>query len=239
MTVAEIVVIVFLAALLQSLSGFGFAIVVMPLITLLLGMHTAAPTVALIALTAYTVNVVRYRHGIDRGEVLRLAAASAIGVPLGIWVLSNVDEAVVKRFLGAILIAYSTYALWQPAAGRTVPAWWVYPAGFFAGCLGGAYNTPGPPVILYGSLRCLPRDEFRAVLQALFLASGLMVVASHLVAGHVTGTVVRYYVYALPALAAGILAGAIIDRRVDHDMFRRLVTAMILMLGIVLLLGIA
>jgi uncharacterized protein len=239
MTIAAIIAVVFLAALLQSLSGFGFAIIVMPLVTLLLGLHTAAPTVALVAVTAYAVNVVRYRHGIDRGEVLRLAAASAVGVPLGIWALKNVDEALVKRLLGAILVAYSAYALWRPATGRAAPAWWVYPAGFFAGCLGGAYNTPGPPVILYGSVRRWPRDEFRAVLQALFLASGLMVVAGHLVAGHVDGTVVRYYACALPALALGIAAGAAVDRRVDHEMFRRLVSAMILGLGVVLLLRIA
>ncbi|MBN1658840.1 MAG: sulfite exporter TauE/SafE family protein [Anaerolineae bacterium] len=239
MTIAVIVAIVFVAALLQSLSGFGFAIMIMPLVTLLLGLHTAAPVVALIALTAYAVNVVRYRHGIDRAEVLRLAAAAAIGVPLGIWALANVDEALVKRILGAILIGYGAYALWQPATARAAPAWWVYPAGFCAGCLGGAYNTPGPPVILYGSLRRWPRDEFRAVLQALFLASALMVVAGHLVAGHVTGTVVRYYLAALPSLGAGIVAGALLDRRVDHAMFRRLVTAMILLLGVVLLLGIA
>lgn len=239
MTVAAIIALVFLAALLQSLSGFGFAIIVMPLVTLLLGLHTAAPTVALIALTVYAINVVRYRQGIDRREVVRLAAAAALGVPLGIWALANVDEAMVKRILGAILIAYSAYSLRRPATQRVAPGWWVYPAGFCAGCLGGAYNTPGPPVILYGSLRRWPREEFRAMLQALFLISALMVVGGHVVAGHVTGTVLRYYVYALPALAAGILAGARLDRRVDREMFRRIVTAMILMLGIVLLLGIA
>lgn len=239
MTVAAIVAIVFVAAVMQSLSGFGFAIVVMPLVTLLLGLQTAAPTVALIALTSYVINVVRYRHGIDRGQVLRLTAAAALGVPLGIWALSSVDETLVKRLLGVILIAYSAYSLWRPLSERAAPGWWVYPAGFLAGCLGGAYNTPGPPVILYGSLSGMPRDRFRAVLQTLFLASGLMVATGHLVAGHVTANVVHYYVYALPALVAGVLAGARVDRNIDRAMFRRLVTVLILVLGLVLLLGIA
>ena len=68
MTAAFIAAVVFVAALLQSLSGFGFAIIIMPLVTLVLGLHTAAPMVALTALTVYTINVVRFRRAIDAQE---------------------------------------------------------------------------------------------------------------------------------------------------------------------------
>jgi uncharacterized protein len=71
MTTLLIVAIVFVAAILQSLSGFGFAVLVMPLITLVLDLHTAAPLVALAGLTAYAINLVRFRRAISLGEVLR------------------------------------------------------------------------------------------------------------------------------------------------------------------------
>ena len=66
---------------------------------------------------------------------------------------------------------------------------WAYPAGFIAGCLGGAYNTAGPPVIVYGSLRQWPKEEFRAVLQAFFFVNAVFTVASHTIARHLTTTV--------------------------------------------------
>ncbi|MFQ5856424.1 MAG: hypothetical protein ACE5LU_12350, partial [Anaerolineae bacterium] len=75
---------------------------------------------------------------------------------------------VVKRLLGLILIAYACYTLAHPVTPRLSSRRWVYPVGFVAGCLGGAYNTPGPPVIVYGSLRQWPKQEFRAMLQAFF-----------------------------------------------------------------------
>ena len=232
-----IAAIVFVAAFAQSLTGFGFALMMMPLVTVVLGVRTAAPVVALAALTVYSVNLLRYRRSINVPEVLRLGVASAAGVPVGIWVLSNADEKVVMRILGLILVAYAGYSLLQPKTRRVLSRGWVYPAGFLAGCFGGAYNTPGPPVIVYGSMRQWPRDEFRAVLQALFFLNGILVVASHAFAEHLTKQVLVYYLYAVPALAVGILVGTVVDPRIDQNQFRRIVTAMILVLGLALVVG--
>ncbi len=233
-----ILAIVFVAAFAQSLTGFGFALIVMPLLTMLLGVRTAAPVVALVAITVYTVNIIRYRRAINVAEVLRLGVASAAGVPLGIWVLSNASEDLVMRVLGSILVAYGAYALAQPEVGRELSRAWAYPAGFLAGCLGGAYNTPGPPVIIYGSMRKWPRDEFRAVLQALFLVNASLVVASHALARHLTQQVFTYYLWTVPALLAGILLGSVVDRRIDQGQFRTIVLVMIVLLGLALLLGV-
>jgi uncharacterized membrane protein YfcA len=233
-----IVAIVFVAAFAQSLTGFGFALIMMPLVTVVLGVRTAAPVVALAALTVYSVNLVRYRRSINVSEVLRLGMASAAGVPVGIWVLANANEKLVMRILGLILVAYASYSLLQPTSRRVLSRRWVYPAGFLAGCFGGAYNTPGPPVIVYGSMRQWPRDEFRAVLQALFFLNGILVVTSHALAEHLTKQVLVYYLYAVPALAVGILMGSVVDPKIDQNQFRRLVTAMILVLGLALVVGV-
>jgi uncharacterized membrane protein YfcA len=232
-----IAAIVLGAAFLQSLSGFGFAIVVMPLLTLVLGLQIAAPLVSLTALTVYTINVTRFRRAVDAGELLRLGLASALGVPVGIWVLSSVEGSLVKQALGLLLLLFATYSLLRPTTSWLPSRRWVYPAGFVAGCLGGAYNTPGPPAIVYGTLRQWPRDEFRAVLQSLFLVNGLLVVTSHLLAGHLTTPVLAYYLYTVPALAVGILLASRLDSRVDHNRFRTLVAVMILLLGLSLVLN--
>jgi len=236
-TVVWIVVIVFVAAVLQSLTGFGFALVVMPLVTLVIDLKTAAPLIALAGLTAYTVNLIRFRQAVDVGELARLGAASVLGIAVGIWVLVRVDELAINCAMGAILIAYAAYALLRPEAPRQPAQWWAYPAGFLAGCLGGAYNTPGPPVVIYGSLRQWPKDEYRAILQTLFFINGVLIVSSHLLARHMVQQVWTLYAWAAPALLLGLWTGARLDRRVDQERFRRLVTAMILVLGASLLLG--
>lgn len=237
MTLILIAAVVFLAAFLQTLSGFGFALMVMPLITIAIGLRTAAPLVALTGLTLYAVNLARYWQAVNVREVLHLGTASALGIPVGIWALVHVDEHLVKALLGLVLIAYAVYGLARPAMPHLSFGRWVYPAGFAAGCLGGAYNTPGPPVIVYGSLRQWPKEEFRAVLQAFFLFNATLVVTSHYLAHHLTPAVLTSYLYAVPMLVLGVWAGSRVDRRVDRERFRAIVTAMVLILGISLVFG--
>ncbi|MCA9958205.1 MAG: sulfite exporter TauE/SafE family protein [Anaerolineales bacterium] len=236
MTFFLLATIVFLAALMQTLSGFGFALVVMPLLTLALGLPTAVPLVSLIALTLYAVNLLRYRQSLNLNELKRLALAAALGVPIGLWVVASVPETAVKFLLGLLLIAYALYSFLNPALSFTVPARWGYGVGFLSGCLGGAYNVPGPPVIVYGSLRQWPRDEFRAVLQALFLLQGILVVAGHLVLGDVTTAVFTLYLIAIPALFLGSFTAARLDARINKAQFRKLVTGLILVLGVSLII---
>lgn len=236
MTFILLATIVFFAALMQSLSGFGFALVVMPLLTLTLGLATAVPLVALIALTLYAVNLLRYRQSLNLSELKRLALAAALGVPVGLWVVASAPETAVKFFLGLLLIGYALYAFLNPTLAFTVPTSWGYGVGFIAGCLGGAYNVPGPPVIVYGSLRQWPRDEFRAVLQALFLLQGMLVVLGHGLAGRMTTAVFTFYLVAIPALFLGILTAARLDAKINKAQFRRLVTGLIFVLGVSLVI---
>jgi len=237
-TTVLLVSIVFFATCAQTIAGFGFALTVMPLITLLLGLKTAAPLVALAGLSLYTINLIRYHRAINTGEVLRLGVAAAFGVPLGIWGLTNLDESFIKFVVGFILVAYALYSFLNPAVARMLSQRWVYLVGFATGCLGGAYNTPGPPVIVYGSLRRWEREEFRAVLQSLYFLTGLMAVVSHWLTQHITVNVLTLYVYIVPALISGMVVGAIADRRIDHTAFRVIVLAMILVLGLSMILGV-
>ncbi len=226
----------YLATTIQTLVGFGFALIVMPVATMLLGVHTAAPLVALTALTLYIVNVVRYRESLNLAEVWRLAAAAAVGVPVGIWAFTFANVPFLKAVLGLLLIGYAVHGFTHPPSHECSPGW-AYLAGFVAGGLGGAFNTPGPPLAVYGGLRQWPRDEFRAGLQTLFVLSASLTVGSHAVANHLTLNILRLYAWTPLALLLGILTGLWVDRYVNKERFRTCVLVMILLLGLSLLLG--
>ena len=238
------------AGLIQSAAGFGSALVCMPILTLLLGIRNSSPLVALLGMVVSTVVLAQNWRGLDWREAGRLILASLLGIPLGIWLLRTVDEGLVTGALGLVLIAYALHALWAngraeaPPAGNTkasiAPHPWLwtagaYLAGFTAGILGGAYNTNGPPVIIYGAAKRWPKVRFKSILQSFFLADGVLVVFGHAMAGSLTPETWRNFLYALPALGVGILLGSRLDKRLDPDRFRRIVLILILLLGISLL----
>lgn len=236
MTTALLAFFVFAAALTQTLSGFGFSLIVMPLAVHLLGIHTAAPLVAMGALTLNIINVIRYRQSLDFSEIKRLGVLTVLGIPVGVWALGNLDEQLVQTGLGVVLAGYALFILIKPAAPHPISRWWAYPAGFIAGALGGAYNTSGPPLILYGSLRQWSHHRFRAVLQAVFLLTASIVVLTHGVVGNITDDILHLYILAVPFLLLGIIAGALLDHRIQPQRLRTLVTVLILALGVSLII---
>lgn len=230
-----LVIVTFFATTVQTLAGFAFALIMMPIVTMILGVRTAAPLIALTALTLYGVNIFRYHESLNVSELWRLGAVA--GVPIGIWVVANANEAFVKVLLGLILIGSGLYGLTRPSPLRPCSPRWAYLAGFISGSLGGAYNTSGPPLAIYGALRQWPKDEFRAGLQSLFFVSGAFTVISHAAANHLSSKVLELYAWTPPALLLGILTGAWMDRYMDKERFRLLVLVLILVLGVSLALN--
>ncbi len=232
-----VTLIVFIAVFVQSSVGFGLALVSMPLLVELLGIQVAAPLVAIVAFVSEIFVLLRYREAMQIRTVVRLVGAALVGIPLGIFLLSQIDARIVTAALGVILVAYALYALFGPHLPSLAHNAWAYIFGFLAGILGGAYNTSGPPVIIYGNCRRWPPHEFKSNLQGFFVFSSITVILTHAVSGNYTAVVGQNFVYAIPGMVLGLIAGFSLDGRINPDLFRKIVLVILVVLGIRLIVG--
>jgi hypothetical protein len=232
MEVFLLISVVFVAVLTQSISGFGVALVAMAFLPGLLGIQMAVPLVALVALTLEAVLLVRYRLSLNVRAVWPMILASFIGIPIGVWGLQGLDEDLILTVLGIVIAGYALYALFQFRLPDLRHPLWACGAGFLAGVLGGAYNTSGPPVIVYGDCRRWKPVEFKANLQGFFLLSDLFVVLNHALSDNLSAAVWVNYLWCLPAIAAGIILGLQLDRRVNPAAFRKVVLVLLVLLGV-------
>jgi uncharacterized protein len=225
------------AGLTQALTGFGSALVSMALLPPLLGLMTAAPLVALMAGSIEIGLLLRYRSALRFASVKWLGAAMIVGIPLGLLGLRAVPERLALAVLGAVLCGYSVYAFFSPRLPELRPRIWAPLLGLLAGTLGGAYNTSGPPLVIYGHSQPWSPDEFKGNLQGLFLVIDVVVVLSHLAAGNFTARVLSSYAWAMPGLLVGTLLGLILEHRLEPALFRRLVLIVLFVMGVRLLIG--
>jgi uncharacterized protein len=225
------VAVLFAAAFVRSALGFGDALLAMPLLALLVGMRVATPVVAFAASTIGITILLSHWRSVDVRSTWRLVAASLIGIPFGLVLLKLAPESYVKAALGALLILYGLYSLLAPKLPAVQSDWSAYVFGFVAGVLGGAYNTNGPPVVVYGALRHWPPEHFRATLQGCFLLTGLMILVGHGVAGLWTPEVLRLYLFSLPAILLAIYLGAKLNRRIPRETFSRVVYVFLVIMG--------
>ncbi len=210
--IVPVLFILFISTFTRSALGFGDALIAMPLLALVLGMQIATPLVAFGASTiALTILLGEWRS-VDIKAAWRLILSSLVGIPIGLFLLKTAPEPVIKGGLGVLLIAFGLLNLINPKLPTFRNEKLAYVFGLVAGVLGGAYNTNGPPVVVYGTLRRWSPDSFRSTLQAYFLPTGGTILISHGLAGLWTPDVLRLYVYALPFIMLAIYLGGRVNK---------------------------
>lgn len=229
--------VLFVAALVRSALGFGDAVVAMPVLAMTMGLKTATPLVAFVGPTISILILAGDWRKVEFRTAGRLIAATLVGVPFGVYGLSRLPETPLKIALGAIILVYGLVGLAERLKKiADEPRHFPWIIGWAAGVLGGAYNTNGPPIVAYGMLRGWPPDSFRATLQGYFLPTGLAILAGHGLAGLWTPLVFRTYVYGLPGIALGVLLGGLLNKRIPHELFTKLVYISLALMGAVTLL---
>jgi uncharacterized membrane protein YfcA len=231
-TAILVVLVIFLAVFTQSLSGFGIALVAMALLPVLIDIQVATPLVAVVGLTIEFFLLMRYRSALNLQVVWRLIAAAIVGIPLGVWALSKLNEEIVLGALGVLITVYALYALLKLHLPKLDHPVWVYVFGFAGGVLGGAYVTSGPPVVVYGDCQRWERDEFKSNLQGFFFFSSIFIVVAHAIGKNLSPIVWRYYLLCIPAMIIGIIAGTNLDRVIDPGLYRKIVLGLLVVLGL-------
>jgi uncharacterized membrane protein YfcA len=229
--------ILFLAGFTHGLSGFGSVLISLPLLALLLEIKTVIPIAALAAATMALMVLVQVRRQFEWKNTAPLILGAVPGIVVGVLLLKLLDSEVIHWILGTVLILYALMSLLLGSPSRDPSAGWAYPFGFLAGCAGGALGAPGPPVIIYTSLRLWTKDQMKATLQGFFLISGVIIVLSHAVSGLTTGSVLRFYGVALPSLILGTYVGSRLYGIIPEPGYRKVVLFLLAGLGIFMLVG--
>ena len=227
--------ILFVATLIRSSSGFGEALVAVPLLALLIPINVAAPVAVLASITVALIVVVQDWHKIHFGSAARLVLPTMLGIPLGLMVLRAGAEPLVKGALAAVIIVFSAYSLTSGKHRQLKDDRFAWLFGFSAGVLGGAYGMNGPPLALYGSLRGWSPQHFRATLQGYFLPASLAGLCGYWIAGLWTPEVSRFYLLSLPLVVIATFLGRGINARISAHRFLRYVHGGLLGIGAILL----
>lgn len=224
--------VVFLAASATSLTGFGFALVLVPLMSIFWDVKFAVASAAILGTLSSLAMSVEARGHVNRSRVALMACGMCGGLPLGLRLLATADSSQLKVAIGAVVILFALL-LWKGAGVRFkregVP---LVAAGFLSGLLQGSLSMGGPPVVLLLVSQDVDRHSFRGTLLAYFIPAGVATVALFALMGMVTPTVVAANLAFLPAMALGLWAGRRALPRVSQPVFRAVVLALVVLAGL-------
>lgn len=231
---AAVAALIALAALVQGATGFGFGMVAMATIPLLIGVKAAAPLVVVFGWLLNTVLLARLWDAVSGQRLWPTVLGAMVGTPIGVTVLASADPRQLLLALGVLLVFFAWWLGRSGAVRERRPAWGVA-AGVVGGLMGGAFNTGGPPVVAYVSSKPWPPRVVRATLQGHFLLVGVVQLSLFASAGLLTAESLWLNLLLLPALVVGALLGDALSGRLSPERFRLLIRVGLAVLGVVML----
>ena len=229
----------FFGGLTSGLSGFAMGLVVSGVWLHIIAPDQNALLIVLCGLVPQGSGIWRVRHAINWRAVAPFIFGGALGIPVGIALLTTVDPKVLRFTIGALLVIYSLYSLARPAlkpVQSSSPT--DFGVGIVNGLIGGLTGLGGIAVTVWCQLRGGPKDRQRAVFQPVMFATFVMSAISFAVAQAFTVQTLKLYALALPVLIAGTWCGLRLYGKLDDAAFRKTILSLLLVAGASLILPI-
>lgn len=231
--------IVFLAFFVRALSGFGSALISIPLLSLVFDLKLIVPLEAIleVAISLLLLRAV-YQH-IDRRTLVPMIIGVALGSVVGVYGLTTVETPLLKRLFGVAIIGYALYLVLnrRPVTYQPTNVGWGFVAGLGGGIIGGTVGTSGPPYVMYLSYRLRDKRVLHATLTALFGVDGLWRIGLFTASGLLTTESWLRVLAVLPALVLGTWLGHRAHLNISQARFMQLVAAVLGIAGLLLIVG--
>jgi uncharacterized membrane protein YfcA len=222
---------VFVAAIVRGLTGFGFAAVAVVSLSLLLPLGAAVPLVlCLEVFTSVMLAGGAWQHA-DFAMLRRLLLAAALGVPVGVGLLTRVDAPWLSCavYLLVALLAWLGLARVRLPMGRGALGAWL--VGSSSGALIAAFSIGGPLVVAWLSHAGLRAAPLRATLILFFFAVDLVALAALGMAAAIPDTTWLLGLGLLAPLSLGLWLGQHLFRRISADAAARFTQWLLLALA--------
>jgi uncharacterized protein len=224
--------LVFGASLVRGLTGFGLAIILVPLLGLIVAPADAVVVSILLQLLAGPIGLKRILADGERATAIPISIAAMLATAPGVWLLSITPPDVAR--LAIALLALAAFGmLFIPAKEGTIPGRKKsVTTGIAAGLLTGFASMPGPPVVPFYLRRKLPPAIARASMLMVFFACSIAGSIAAFVLGvanlHLLWLSILFY----PALYLGTRLGALAFGKVSEPLWRTLVGIILGVAGI-------
>jgi uncharacterized membrane protein YfcA len=220
------------------LFGFGAGLIAVGALALVLpDIQDVVVLLLLVNLPAELFVVLRNWQAIAWRGVLLICIGVAVGIPLGTKLLSSGDPILVLSLLGISLILTGLiFCMMSKPNNITWPGWTAPPLGLLSGTLSGLFGTGGPPLVVYYQLAGVSRTVFRGNLMAIFLLKTMVRVPAYAASDLITLQRLWSGLAVLPAVLIGAWVGHKIHLQITERTFRRMISVVLVLIGILLIL---
>jgi len=227
-----LVATVVIAAIVQSSTGFGFALIIMCIWPMFLDVCDAMLLQQFAAGVLIFSLAFKYRKDIVYKNIWIPLALALVGTTLGMLYMAKIDNHTATKYLGGALIIISIYFL-SISKRISIPNNKVTGAiaGTLTGLLSGFFNIAGPPVVLYYSSVLTDKRQYMATLQFFFSVIIMYKMIFLSVTLEYTKIVLMNIPIVIVASIAGVIIGSKLFEKIPTELTRKIVYIIMILTG--------
>ena len=194
----------------------------------------AVPLMMACSIGVQAANLWALRRNIQWEGSLLLIVGGALGVPIALYLLQNMDTHFLRIGFGVIVVLYAGYMLFRPAPTRfkgTDSRRLTALIGFGGGLIGGLTAMPGAIPTIWCDMRGMPKNEQRGLVQPFIAAMQVFALSLMLSRHSLSSKFLIDLAISLPALFAGSVLGILAFRSINEAGFRRIILVLLLLSG--------
>jgi hypothetical protein len=222
-----ICVIAFISATARGFSGFGSALIFMPLASSMAAPRLVAALLLIIDFVGALPMLPDGWRQADRKATAVIVLGALVGVPVGTWLLTRLDPVTTRWIISGFVAALLLLLLsgWR-YRGKDHMALSVG-IGTLSGFCSGLAQTGGPPIVGYWLGRPVATRIARANIVLFFAASDFFSIVSYAASGLINRDAILLSLLVGPIYAAGIGCGTLLFGRASEAVFRGICYALI------------
>ncbi|MFD2638851.1 sulfite exporter TauE/SafE family protein [Piscibacillus salipiscarius] len=233
MDIVLFIIIIVVASILQTSTGFGFSIMATPFLLLLFEPAEAIQINLILSLLISISLIYKIKKDINFGIMKRLIAGSFVGLPIGIWVFLWLDLQNLKLLVSLVILVLTTLLILKYRIRRSKNRDLV--VGWFSGSLTASIGMPGPPLLLYFSGTDTKKDRLRGTTLAYFLFIYLVSLLVQIIFAGTSPRVWEASIIAVPLVLVGLVLGQKLFVKLNQDLFRTVTYILLIFTGLYLL----
>jgi uncharacterized membrane protein YfcA len=212
-----------LSAFTFSFAGFGFGLVAVPLLALVMPVKDAVAIQLPFSVLLVIVNSVRYGKSIRWSALKPLFIGSAVAIPAGVYSLNWFPDMLMKRALAFFVVLVILHERISGGQGTVARVANTNPGGILLGMISGwfvgAYTTGGPPAVIYATARFPDPRRTKGALGLYFLATDVLIVALYAMTGLITWELFIQAIRFTPAVLFGFITGAYFFKGITRNTY--------------------
>jgi uncharacterized protein len=212
--------IAFVSGTARGFSGFGSALIFMPLASSIAAPRLVAALLLIIDFIAATPLLPNAWRKADRKATAIMVLGALIGVPIGTYFLSVLDPVTTRWIISGFVIALLALLLSGWRYGGKDRFSLSIGIGGLSGFCSGLAQTGGPPIVAYWLGRSIASETARANIVLFFGASDFFSVVSYFATGLITADSIKFSFVAGPVYAIGLWFGASLFGKASDRVFR-------------------